>query len=892
MPIGFPSDGSPQGGGTFTSGSTFYATVNQQKLDTTSNNLKTFIDNKQNTLTAATSLLGIGSSITQLNYNNITLNLPSTFPSDWSIVANKPSTFPSDYNTQANKPTYYPCDLSSYYTKPSTDTLLNAKQPLIIATCNLVGNGSAITALNYNNLTNAPNLSGFATISSLSSYQLLLTSTTTLSGIGSNLTLINYNALSNLPNLSGYATTGSLSGYQLLLTSTTTLSGIGSNLTLINYNALSNLPNLSGYATTGSLSGYQLLLTATTTLLGVGSNLTLINYNALSNLPNLAQYLTACTTGLTNYTTTSSLTTILSNYSSTANTTTLISSALVPYSTTTAMNSAISTALTPYLTTAIAGTTYQPKINTYTLSPSGTAIFNSGVLTFDLSAYQTSASLGATYLALAGGTMTGNLTLSTGVLTVSSTTNYSYFGGLRIAGWDGNTLYNGTNQLGITALNNVSIQTGTTLANYATRLLINTSGNIGIGTTNPYTLFHMKGTNPILTITGQGNSGAKSQIDLTYYDPGTYTSTCSLIATDNGNFTSTFQINLKTAGAVANTQFTPFLILGNGNIGIGTNNPSCKLQVYNGVANINNGSPYAVPANFMAAGSLTIGGTTANYGGGSSQWTTNTAGLLMECQDNTEIAIHDAGNRLASFMYYVGGGTNQFYIGRDMGWGAITQTNFSGNLNVGGTITSANNVYINNNCQLIFDNQAVNADNRIQLWTGYGFGIRSSTLVYTSGGNHLFLANGNQTFKIDGSGNLAVSGNVSGGYNLSKKSIISFTPNYYSAGAGSYYYFNIDVSLYISGCPGPYSTMYAFRATLFTNTGDWGDTGNNVETMAYNCFVSGYAGGKSRFYQIFNSSSYSYLFYPGTGTNLYYWGGTVGGGGGGKILILENIAYY
>jgi hypothetical protein len=39
----------------------------------------------------------------------------------------------------------------------------------------------------------------------------------------------------------------------------------------------------------------------------------------------------------------------------------------------------------------------------------------------------------------------------------------------------------------------------------------------------------------------------------------------------------------------------------------------------------------------------------------------------MECLNNTEIVIHDAGNALHSFMYYNG---NTFTIGRNMGYGA------------------------------------------------------------------------------------------------------------------------------------------------------------------------------------------------------------------------------
>jgi hypothetical protein len=69
----------------------------------------------------------------------------------------------------------------------------------------------------------------------------------------------------------------------------------------------------------------------------------------------------------------------------------------------------------------------------------------------------------------------------------------------------------------------------------------------------------------------------------------------------------------------------------------------------------------------MASGSLTIGSTDEDYGYATG-WTTNTAGLMMECKDITEICVHDAGLRIASLLYYYGP-TNQIYIGRDKGWG-------------------------------------------------------------------------------------------------------------------------------------------------------------------------------------------------------------------------------
>lgn len=110
----------------------------------------------------------------------------------------------------------------------------------------------------------------------------------------------------------------------------------------------------------------------------------------------------------------------------------------------------------------------------------------------------------------------------------------------------------------------------------------------------------------------------------------------------------------------------------NGNIGIGIQNPAQKLHILgneiiqNGYLNVNGGNPYATNNNFMLSGSLCIGDITSNYGGGTTGWNTNTAGLLMECQDNTEIGIHDANNRLVSLMYYKGGSDNYITYGREM----------------------------------------------------------------------------------------------------------------------------------------------------------------------------------------------------------------------------------
>jgi hypothetical protein len=76
--------------------------------------------------------------------------------------------------------------------------------------------------------------------------------------------------------------------------------------------------------------------------------------------------------------------------------------------------------------------------------------------------------------------------------------------------------------------------------------------------------------------------------------------------------------------------------------------------IIKGILNIHNGSPYATSNYTLNNGSLIIGDTLLNYGGGT-QWNGgNAAGLMMECDNNTEIVVHDNGKRLASLMYYEG----------------------------------------------------------------------------------------------------------------------------------------------------------------------------------------------------------------------------------------------
>ena len=199
-----------------------------------------------------------------------------------------------------------------------------------------------------------------------------------------------------------------------------------------------------------------------------------------------------------------------------------------------------------------------------------------------------------------------------------------------------------------------------TLTSATELMTIDTAGRVGIGIGAP--------TEKLTVQTATENYGVV-QTDGTV-SVGTY---CSLT---NGGYVGT-KSNHKLS-LFTNNNIARLTIDTTGNIGIRTLTPITNFDV-RGIATINNGSNYANTNNHMASGSLTIGSTTANYGGGTSYWNSNTAGLLMECLDNTEIAVHDAGLTVVSFMRYSGG---IFTMGRNMGWGTADIV-MNGSLSIG-----------------------------------------------------------------------------------------------------------------------------------------------------------------------------------------------------------------
>jgi hypothetical protein len=211
-----------------------------------------------------------------------------------------------------------------------------------------------------------------------------------------------------------------------------------------------------------------------------------------------------------------------------------------------------------------------------------------------------------------------------------------------------------------------------------TKLFIDqNTGNVGIGTVEPNE-FKLR-VNGGASIVGQlyalAENAGRLRVGSAWAMPGLYSSDDGPkplilgVAAGQKVFLGTGNSDAYVEGGTGNGFFK-------GSLGIGAATPAGRLEV-NGATVLSNGTGFAVKNGFMTAGALTIGGTNTNYGGGSG-WNANTAGLLFETAANTEIAVHDANHRIASLMFYEGDTANRITVGRDMGWGRITQVQFAG----------------------------------------------------------------------------------------------------------------------------------------------------------------------------------------------------------------------
>lgn len=140
---------------------------------------------------------------------------------------------------------------------------------------------------------------------------------------------------------------------------------------------------------------------------------------------------------------------------------------------------------------------------------------------------------------------------------------------------------------------------------------------------------------------------------------------------------------------------------------------------------------------------------------------------------------------------------------------------------------------------------------------------------------------------------LSLFGNMTGGYNVCKRSIFTFTPTgVIIGGYGFRYAQDIQLTNYISTLTGPIGNMYIFRIHIWTTSGDFGDSSANVENMTYLVYLADFGGNpKIRIHTIVNNSNGS-LIAVQSSTSIYYNGWNGAGGASQKYCVIENISGY
>ena len=189
----------------------------------------------------------------------------------------------------------------------------------------------------------------------------------------------------------------------------------------------------------------------------------------------------------------------------------------------------------------------------------------------------------ATKLPLAGGTMTGDIFINGGSTTerslrIQNTDSILYVG---VEGSSGNRFIDSSANnafLGTTTNSGLEFGTANTV-----RAVIDTSGNVGIGTTSPGVKLDIKTTGGYDYGIRVGSEGGYSKV-ITYADVASTPTKYNWIAGTQYNINDGFEITPSTAVGGYTFSNPALVILQNGNVGIGTNNPSGKFVVSNGGA--------------------------------------------------------------------------------------------------------------------------------------------------------------------------------------------------------------------------------------------------------------------------------------------------------------------
>ena len=174
------------------------------------------------------------------------------------------------------------------------------------------------------------------------------------------------------------------------------------------------------------------------------------------------------------------------------------------------------------------------------------------------------------------------------------------------------------------------------------KFVIDTSGNVGIGTTGPGAKLDVTGSNIGIAI--NGGVGYTNTSSLLFSSG--RSSIVSQIAPSGAYGDTSLQFWTQTGGTVAERM----RIDTNGNVGIGTTNPQAKLHVYNGLTTLENGGADATFGEVLRF--ARVGYPTSFY---SSIWT-NSASPLNSVNNNMQFRVSDGSGGQATVMTLQGTG--------------------------------------------------------------------------------------------------------------------------------------------------------------------------------------------------------------------------------------------
>jgi hypothetical protein len=394
--------------------------------------------------------------------------------------------------------------------------------------------------------------------------------------------------------------------------------------------------------------------------------------------------------------------------------------------------------------------------------------------------------------------------------------------------------------------------------------------------------------------------------------------------TPNISLDSSSNLILSSSNSIIlyNNNINSVIVNSNGNVGIGTTNPNSIFQVGDGARlKISNGVN-----DFSVIGTKNIddttntrivisGNTRGSFEGrieylstaGDHIFYTNATNERMRISNNGTINIVNklqvAGNDINNFLFNNTGRNHTTYqdfnaidkfgysyIPNSTNGPGVDSQYYSWYIGLGNEYPFASSVNGYYGMQFAIGRYQENPKLSVRrkegnnaVWTGWQGLTAEKAESLTSGDKTI-------------SGNLNITGSLSGAVNVSRRAQFTFTPSQVLIGGlGLRYIFNINLNNYITGINSSISGINrVFRITIWGESGDFGDSTNNVETMQFLIFMSffgGINGGKRRIYQIINESNGSTISYSNAET-VYYngWNGT--GGAAQKFCIIENIAGY